>query len=124
MSTVFDNLTERATGMQGRDDFRGGPVTVSYADDKTGQVRDYTLDRNEQYALTAILTVTYWANRAQRADARKIAEKTLASLLYADLLRDVALVRHAISDGDAARAMTELSNLEHRYIHGATVERG
>ncbi len=71
MSTVFDNLTERATGMCRRDDFFGQPLRCTLADTATGQVRDYTPDRNEQFALSALVTVTYWANKAQRGDARR-----------------------------------------------------
>ena len=120
MSTVFDNLTERATGMCRRDDFFGQPLRVTLSDEATGQIRDYTSDRNEQFALTGVLTVTYWANKAQRSDARRVAEKTLAHLLYSDVLRQVAMARQAVSDGDRVRAMNVLGDLEHLCVHGET----
>lgn len=119
MSSVFDNLTERATGMVGRDDFGRPPLSCVLKDDPTGQIRDYTTDRNEQFALTALLTVTYWANRAQRREARKVAEKTLASLLYSDALRALAGIRQAVSDGDRSLAMTRIADLEHTFVHGS-----
>ncbi len=119
MTSVFANLEGRATGMLGYDEFGRPRMSCVLDDSATGEIRDYTPDRNEQFALRAVLTVTYWANKAQRREAREVAEKTLASLLYHDALLELAKIRQAVMDGDRSRAMTCIAAAEAAFVHGS-----
>ena len=111
---IFDKLIERATGMRRRNEFLRQPLAVDMREEATGKVRDYTADSNEEFALTAAVTVTYWANKAQRPDARRHAEHVLASFLYRDVLAGLSEVRHAIFDGAANEALAKIAELEER----------
>ena len=92
------------------------PVTIEVDSQKTGNTKPYTLDANEEYELTCKVRATFWANQAQRHQARRYAEHALASLLYQDVLEVVARIEHAISDGDANDALRWCGELRER-IH-------
>lgn len=110
--SIFTKLIDRATLMRRRNTFRRPPVAVDFLEEPTGRTKDYTLDSNEEFTLTAAVTVTYWANAVQRANARRNAEHVLASFLYRDVLAGISEVRHAIFDGDANEALDLLGKIE------------
>lgn len=98
--SVFDNLEDRLTGMKRLNDFGSPVVALAIEERRTGKIRDYTLDANTEHELSAKLSVRFWANSAQINEARKVAERSLAHLLYADVLAKLQMIEHAISDGD------------------------
>lgn len=112
--SIFDKLIDRATGMRRRNSFFRQPVEVEIRDEPTGKIRPYVMDSNEEFTITAAVTVSYWANQAQRTDARRNAEHVLASFLYRDVLAGLSEVRHAIFDGDANDALAKIAELEGR----------
>jgi hypothetical protein len=109
---IFNKLIDRSTGMRRRNDFFRRPVSVEMEDKATGNIRPYVMDSNEEFTLTAAVTVSYWANQAQRNDARRNAEHVLAGFLYRDVLAKLSEVRHAIFDGDANEALAKIGELE------------
>lgn len=104
MSNIFERLEERATGMRMPRSMRR-PVTIEVDSEKTGEVRHYMLDANEEYELTCKVRVTFWANSAQRFQERRFAERALSSFLYRDVLEVLGRIEHAVSDGDANDAL-------------------
>jgi hypothetical protein len=89
-------------------------VTVTTECEKTGNVRPHTLDANEEYELTCKVRATFWANRAQRDDGRRYAERALAGILYRDVIELLSGIEHAISDGDARDALQLCGELRNR----------
>lgn len=109
--TVLSGLQERATGMCRPEEFMRKPGVFDLQEEKTGARRP-GLDRNEEYELRLIVGCRYWANTAQRIDARKNAEAVLAHTLYSDVLAALSGIRHAIYDGDRSAAISRLGELE------------
>jgi hypothetical protein len=112
MTNYLSRLRERATHMQRPEEFMRKPTVFEFNDQKTGDVRRHTLDRNEEYELTLTVGVRYWCNDAQRVDARRNAEAVLARTLYEDVLRALSEIRHAVFDGDQRAALGRISELE------------
>lgn len=112
--SIWNNLQEHQTYRRNYSDF--DKVRVSLEDDTTGNVRPHILDANIEYVLRAAISVTFWANNAQHSEARKIAERHLASVLYGDALGDLACIRSAISDGDRIAALRACDALEVRLL--------
>lgn len=104
MSEVFHRLQLTATGMQRPENMWGDPLSVKLQQRETGEIRPHTLDANAEHELTLTLRVTFWANRAQLPDARKVAERSLATLLYQDVLAKISQIEHAIMDSDGRNA--------------------
>jgi hypothetical protein len=112
--TVMQRLRERATGMQRPEEFMRRPGICDVEERKTGEFRPHTLDRNEEYELSLTVGCRYWANKVQREDQRRNAERVLARLLYADVLAELNEIRHAIYDGEKAGALNRICALEER----------
>jgi hypothetical protein len=110
---IFERLEERATGLRMASSMRQ-PVAVATECEKTGNVRPHTLDANEEYELTCKVRATFWANRVQRDDGRRYAERALAAILYRDVIEALASIEHAISDGDARDALRLCGELRSR----------
>ena len=115
MKGIIESLIERRTGFRGRDGMAADPM-VEISLEKTGRVRDYTPDSNEEYALTAYFRVLFWANQAQRSGARVIAERTLRHQLFAPLLAELSEAESAASDGDRIRVLEAVSRLRKQII--------
>jgi hypothetical protein len=111
--SIFQKLEERATGLRMASSMRQ-PVAVQLECEKTGNYRPHTLDANEEYELTCKVRATFWANRAQRDDGRRYAERALAEILYRDVIEALARIEHAISDGEALDALRLCSQLRKR----------
>lgn len=112
LTNFLCNLRERATGMCRPEEFMRKPAVFELDEHKTGEIRPYTPDRNEEYELTLTVGVRYWANKAQRSDARRNAESVLAHTLYKDVLAELSQIRHAVWDGDQSAALTRIAALE------------
>lgn len=112
MTNALSNLRERATHMCRPEEFRRVPAVFDLKDDKTGERRYGSMDRNEEYELSLTVGVRYWANDAQRADARLNAEAVLARTIYEDVLRALSEIRHAVYDGDQRAAIARIGELE------------
>lgn len=104
MSDVFNRLMEKATGMCRGGNMWGQPVSLELRRRETGEIRPDTLDRNVEHELSAYIVVRFWANRAQLSQAREVAERTLANLLYHDVLGKLSEIEHAVMDSDGRRA--------------------
>jgi len=112
--SILDRLQEQATGMERPDALWGQPVAVAIKEDETGQVEPMGFATRRQYVLSATVEARFWANRAERSEARKAAISSLARCLYADVLHELAVIRHAIWDGDPKAALVRLGDLETR----------
>ena len=108
--TILGRLQAKQTGMRRYDEFREPVLSVDCG--KTGEVRPYTRDANEEWHLTGTVRVTFWANKAQFSDAIKVAEKALIARLYADVLAELPELRLAISNGDRRSASAVLDRIE------------
>lgn len=95
---ILEQLRTERTGVLRPDEFREGVLTADYG--KTGEVKPYTLDANEEWYLTGTLRVKFWANKVQFDDALKIAEKVMIARLYGDILAELPELRLAINSGD------------------------
>ena len=102
---ILSHVEEVTTGINRIDEFRDDGSFFKMGCVETGEYLPYTLDRNQEWRLTVTLTVTFWANQAQRHDAHKIAEKVLVSRLYGDVLADLNELRLQISNGDRVASM-------------------
>lgn len=109
---VLTRLESIGTGIRGVDDFRSQTPFFEIEMGETGKWKPNTLDANEEWHLTAKLTVTFWANRAQLDRARETAERALVHRLYADTLGDLAELRLAISNGDRSASMAVCDRIE------------
>jgi hypothetical protein len=112
MTNALSNLRERATHMCRPEEFRRVPAVFDLNEEKTGERRYGTMDRNEEYELTLTVGVRYWANNAQHSDARQNAEAILARTLYEDVLRALSEIKHAVYDGDQQAALGRIVELE------------
>ena len=108
---ILNRLEATRTGMRGRNEFNQTPF-LKIETGKTGKVKPYTLDANEEWHLTAKLTVTFWANQAQFERASDTAERALVSRLYADVLGEVNELRLQISNGDQLACMEICDRIE------------
>lgn len=108
--SIFDKANVSDTGMYYPNSIR--PVQVSLHGGETGAVRDYTSDRNQEWALEIRVRQTFWANQAQRRDAEKLAMQALAASLYGDVLRHLPHLRLCITSGDATGALTTIDMIE------------
>lgn len=107
---IFEQLRAERTGMRRQDEFREDVLTVDYG--KTGEIRPYTLNANEEWHLTGTLRVTFWANKAQFDDAIKIAERAMIARLFGDVLAELPELRLAISNGDRRGCLSVCDRIE------------
>ena len=108
---LFDRLEERTTGAQRPDDLWGAPLCAKMDSRETGEIRPYTVDRCTEHELTLRIAVKFWANRAQYCNARNVAERALATLLYHDVLGKLSQIEHAVMDSDGHRAFAACGEL-------------
>lgn len=101
--SIFDKVGCHTTGMRAIDGIR--PTEVDLKRAKTGNVRDYTADQNEEYVLRLTVSQNFWANPAQRSDVERYAMQELAAFLYQDVLREVPRILLAIESGDRRGAI-------------------
>ena len=85
-------------------------VRTSYG--PTGEVRDDTLDRNQEWFLRATVEMRFWANRAQYADAERIARRAMMHHVYSDVLMEIAQLRSAVSDGDRMKCYAIIDRID------------
>jgi hypothetical protein len=114
MKRLSEELQVRAGNNFRIDDFDNN-VQIMAGD--TGNIRDYTPDRNQEWFLEATVRVTFWANRAQRASAEEVARCALMHGLYSDVLAELAFLGQAVSDGDRERCFASLSRID-RVLNG------
>jgi hypothetical protein len=103
---ALDRLIETKTETRGFDEF------ASVHCKKTGEIKDYTSDKNEEYVITLALRVNFWANQAQYNEARQFAEKVLVAKLYHEILGDLSELRLQISNGHRYEAMKICNSIE------------
>lgn len=108
---VLQQLHRRRTGMQRYDEF-DTPAAYDVHCGATGEMRPDTLDRNEEWQLSATLCVTFWANQAKFDTAVKIAERALSHRLYGDVLSELYQLRLAVSNGDRRAAYIVIDRLQ------------
>lgn len=111
MDSILKQLTDRATGIRRRDPFASGHDYLDIDCKTTGRERD---GFQEEWELSANLSVCFWANRAQYQRARGIAEQALVAFLYAEILGDLAQLRLHVSDGDRDACHRVISIIEHK----------
>lgn len=109
--SILNDLEQLATGQRRANDLWGPPLNVRLLENKTGKIEPMGFATSEEYELSLTLVSRFWANRAQVQEARKVAERSLASLLYQDVLAKLSQVEHAIMDGDGRSAYTACSEL-------------
>jgi hypothetical protein len=97
--SILDNLRERSLGYHRMDEFNAPDFCTVRCAPTAAPLRP-GLDANEQWALEATLSVTFWANRAQFPQVKEKAEKALVHRLYADILGDLAELQLQISNGN------------------------
>lgn len=73
----------------------------------------------EEYILSATISIRFWANNAQHSDARQHAEKALVHSMYKDVLAHLHSLRKAISDGDRIAAFTIADHIQHELVGDA-----
>lgn len=108
---ILDKLQEIATGSQRREELWGPPLKATVSEHETGGVEPMGFATRREYALSATVVATYWANQAQRSEARKVAERALVQTLYGDVLAKLAHIEHAVMDSDGRRAMQHCGEL-------------
>jgi hypothetical protein len=108
---LLDKCREERTGM--RVPLRINRTAFDMQTEKTGKIRDYTADSNEEYAITLKIQQNFWANKAQlHGGAWKYAVEALAYTLYEDVYRELPHLKACICSGDEAGAMEAVSRIE------------
>lgn len=108
----LDNaICERTNGMPRLNDFNRSPL-LSYSVKETGEFIPYTRDANEEWELRVTVGVKFWANRAQKEDALKNAQKVLLQRIHGGLLGEIVEMRKAIFDGDGRAALAICSKMQ------------
>lgn len=79
-------------------------LDVRVTDHKTGDEKPMGLATQRAYELRLEVVSMYWANDAQRGDARRHAEEIITRLLYADVMPQLAMLRQAAFQGDSEEA--------------------
>lgn len=115
---IINRMRMDKTGMRRRDEFCEPPFTMEF--EKTGERKEYVLDANEEWCLSAKIAVLFWANSVQVNDAVKIAERALLNRLYGETLGYLAELRLAISNGDRNTANSICGIIEQQLIGEAT----
>jgi|SRR5688572_3639128 len=113
--TILDKLQERPTYAQRASDF-GRSVVAEMDCQPTGRGRQHTPDANEEFELSAKIAVTFWANNAQRANARRIAERVLLQRLYGDTLALLGEAEKAVFDGDAKAVLCIINTIRSKLV--------
>lgn len=108
--SILDQLREERTYQQRVSDFRA-PALADLSCEKTGEIRPHTIDRNEQYRLSATIAVDFWANQAQYQQARRIATRVLLDRLYGDTLALLSEAEKGVYDGDAKTVLAAISSI-------------
>lgn len=109
--TVFDDLEQKATGQHRPNSMWEPPLSVSFKQHETGKIEPMGFATSKEYALSVTLVSRFWANQAQLAQAREVAERSLATMLYQDVLAKLSQIEHAVMDGDGEAAYGACSQL-------------
>lgn len=109
-NAMLSRLIERGTGMRKPED------CFALTEVATGDERPAGIATSYEYELRFAVGVRYWANHAQRGDARKRAEGMLAHQLYKDVISDLYEIRQAVSDGDRLKALRGIAELQSRLV--------
>ena len=67
---------------------------------KTGEVKPYQMDSNEEYVISLKVAVSFWANTAQRSSHAESAEKVLANELFHPIPHLLDRICKATMDND------------------------
>lgn len=110
--TMLDKIEERATGMCKPDEFMRTPAGVTIEVEQDIDSKPAEFARTFEHELRMRCFVRFWANKAQYPDARQMAERRMAHLIYADVLAALGEIQHAISDGDRMAALTRCAELQ------------
>lgn len=102
--SVFDDLEQKATGQERRDSLWEPPLNVSFSQRETGKIDPMGFATRKEYVLSVTLASRFWANQAQLQQAREVAERSLATLLYHDVLAKLSQIEHAVINGDGKEA--------------------
>lgn len=97
--------------MRRRENFWAEPVRATFEQKPTGEMRPHITSYNTEHVLSVTLAVTFWANSAQMSEARQVAERALADLLYRDVLGKLSQIEHAVMDSDGRRAFAACGEL-------------
>lgn len=106
---IFSKIADRAEAMVRPDDFHGLQFIVN--ENLTGR-EDIRWPSRGEFRLTLELSVSYWANHAERPVASKIARQKIAHILFADVHASLYELRSAIADGDRRAAFVACDKLQ------------
>lgn len=98
--SMLSNLVEHRTGELKVSDF-DRKIVAEIIESETGEVRKSDFYPQDEYELRATLAIRFWANPAQKQEARLRAEKMLLQTLHQPILVEIARIRSAVMDGDA-----------------------
>lgn len=115
--TIIDQLREERSMQRRVSDFREPAVEVVNCE-KTEEIREHTLDLSEEYRLSATVSVTFWANRAQYSRSRQMAERVLLDRLYGDTLALLNEAEKGVYDGDAKAVFAAIREIRKNLVGG------
>lgn len=112
LGNLLQNLSEIEDRQRRIDPINRPYMSARLADtEQSFKVRDTGLSTQFCFRLELNLAVEYWANQAQKSDARKNAEAALQDALYRDVVGRLAQIRFMLDSCDrhaAQLAITEL----------------
>lgn len=102
--SLFQKLEARRTGAR-----RGSEMDLPLLTDfiPTGRTKNIAgaISISDEYLLGGHIGINFWANPAQFDSELQMAHETLRYRLYGDVLKELAELRQAVSDGDRSKAL-------------------
>src|ERR1700744_2080282 len=109
--SIFEDLQQKATGQERPNSLWAPPLSISFDRRETGRIEPMGFANSKEYELSVTLASRFWANQAQLQQAREVAERSLATLLYHDVLGRLSQIEHAVINGDGEAAYAACSQL-------------
>jgi hypothetical protein len=78
---------------------------------QTGNYKPYETSFNTEFRLTVTVEVTFWADQAQYAMAREVAEKILAETMFKDIIISAHKAMSAASAGNRNGVMQACADI-------------
>jgi hypothetical protein len=85
-------------------------MSAKFDERETGKIQ-HAMGGQVQYELRLALSVTYWANQAQRREARRNAESALKDVLYRDVVSRLAQLRSMLNCSDRESVQLAITEL-------------
>ncbi len=108
--SIFDQAKTEFTGFCVVDAIR--PMEVVMESGATGNLKEFTTDRNKEWAVKLTFVQKFWANDVQRSHVQRYAIDLMAETLFADVRRELSLLRLAIESGDKRGAIEATFRIE------------